>query len=369
MYWAMRNAGGPKILPLNMVFAVTYRCNSKCQSCNIWMYTKKAYKPRDGETWPYDATQLESRPELTLDEYKRVFESMGTSPFYLTFTGGEPFLREELEDIVAAAYERCRPRAITIPTSGMYWKTTPERVHEIARRCPGADLILNISMDGIGEEHDRIRGVRGNYDLALKTLDKLKRNKPENLVIGLHTVISSLNVHNALAIVDHLETLGPDSVITEVAEERLEMGNQHSGITPTAAQYEAVSKQLIAKTAARKAKGFAKITRAFRTEYYGYAAKALKEQRQALPCYAGVASGHVAPDGDVWACCIRAEPIGNVRRVDYDLGTIWRSHEADTMRRSIKNNECACPMANAFYTTMMMDPGTLARAAVKAALP
>lgn len=367
-YQAMRRGIGPTILPLNLVFAVTYRCNSRCKSCNIWMYTKKTYTPPPGEVWPYDASQLETRPELTLDEFKRVFASLGRAPFYLTFTGGEPFLREDLEEIVVAAWERCRPKVITIPTSGMYWKTTPQRVHAIARACPGTELILNISLDGIGEEHDRIRGVPHNYELALKTLERLKANKPDNLVIGLHAVISSLNVDRALEIVDHLESLEPDSVITEVAEERLEMGNRNSGITPDPETYSRVAAELSRKVARRKAKGFARITSAFRAEYYQLAAKALRDGKQALPCYAGVASGHVAPDGDVWACCVRAEPIGNVRAVEYDFGRVWRGYLADKMRRSIAAGECACPMANAFYTTMLMDPKTLAKVAVRAAL-
>lgn len=367
-YIAMRNHRGPKILPMNLVFAVTYRCNSRCKSCNIWMYTKKAYQPPAGQEWPYDATKMDSRPELTVDEYKRVYDSLGTTPFYLTYTGGEPFLREELEDIVIAAYERCKPKVITIPTSGMYWKTTPQRVHEIARACRNTDVILNISMDGIGEEHDRIRGVPHNYELAVKTLERLKQNKPDNLVIGLHTVVSSLNVHHAGEIVDHLESLGPDSVITEVAEERLEMGNRGSGITPDPDAYAKVAGELSAKVKRRHAKGFARITRAFRTEYYQLAAKALRENSQALPCYAGVASGHVAPDGDVWACCVRAEPIGNLRAVDYDFGKVWRGYLADKMRKSIADGECACPMANAFYTTMLMDPATVAKVGVRSML-
>ncbi|GIW10237.1 MAG: hypothetical protein KatS3mg061_1294 [Dehalococcoidia bacterium] len=366
-YQAMRRGIGPKLLPLNLVFAVTYRCNSRCQSCNIWMYTKKAYRPPPGQVWPYDASQLESRPELTLEEFQRIFASLGRAPFYLTFTGGEPFLRDDLEEIVISAYERCRPKVITIPTSALYWKTIPQRVHALARACRESQLILNISLDGIGEEHDRIRGVPRNYELALRTLAGLKEDKPANLVIGLHAVISRLNVHHAGEIVDHLESLGPDSVITEVAEERLEMGNQQSGITPDPETYARVAAELSAKTLRRKAKGFARITRAFRAEYYQLAARALREGKQALPCYAGVASGHVAPDGDVWACCIRAEPIGNLRAVDYDFGTVWRGYLADKMRRSIAAGECACPMANAFYTTMVMDPKTLARVAFRAA--
>ena len=82
-----------------------------------------------------------------------------------------------------------------------------------------------------------------------------------------------------------------------------------------------------------------------------------------IPCQAGWASGQIAPDGDVWTCCIRAEPVGNLRETGYDLRPIW-FEQAGQMRRlraSIKARECACPMANASYANMLLHPPTVAR--------
>ena len=87
----------------------------------------------------------------------------------------------------------------------------------------------------------------------------------------------------------------------------------------------------------------------------------LRERRQVIPCYAGWASGHIAPDGDVWTCCTRAESIGNLRQTDYDLRPIWFGEEAKRLRRSIAACECYCPMANASYTNMLLHLPTLAR--------
>ena len=80
-----------------------------------------------------------------------------------------------------------------------------------------------------------------------------------------------------------------------------------------------------------------------------------------LPCYAGVASAHIAPNGDVWTCCIRAEPIGNLREVSYDLRQIWKSQRADELRDSIRRGECYCPLANAAYSSMLCDPPSLVK--------
>ena len=105
----------------------------------------------------------------------------------------------------------------------------------------------------------------------------------------------------------------------------------------------------------------ARVTQAFRAEYYALVKRVLVEKRQVIPCYAGWASGHIAPDGDVWTCCIRAESIGNLRDAGYDLKSIWSGEKADQLRRSIRAGECACPMANASYANMLLHPPTVVR--------
>ena len=60
---------------------------------------------------------------------------------------------------------------------------------------------------------------------------------------------------------------------------------------------------------------------------------------------------------------MRAESVGNVRDHDYDFGAIWFGQLADSFRASVKNKECACPLANASYTNMLLEPRTLARVA------
>ena len=78
---------------------------------------------------------------------------------------------------------------------------------------------------------------------------------------------------------------------------------------------------------ARPSKGIAKFTQAFRAEYYQLAKRVLYERTQVIDCYAGWASAHIAPNGDIWSCCIRAEPVGSLRQTNYDLG-------ADLVRRT-----------------------------------
>jgi MoaA/NifB/PqqE/SkfB family radical SAM enzyme len=86
---------------------------------------------------------------------------------------------------------------------------------------------------------------------------------------------------------------------------------------------------------------------------------------QVIPCQAGWASGHIAPNGDVWTCCIRAQPVGNLRETNYDLKPIWfeRVGRMHGLRKSISGKECACPMANASYANMLLHLPTVVQVA------
>ena len=195
--------------------------------------------------------------------------------------------------------------------------------------------------------------------VELKSLQKQHRN----LVLTNHTVISNYNIDRFFEIYAGLEVLEPDSYITEIAEERVELDTVGWEITPLADKYGPIADFLSRKASERPAKGLARVTQAFRAEYYQLAKHILYEQQQVIPCYAGWASCQIAPNGDLWSCCIRAESVGNLRQNDYDLGRIWRSDSMANLRRSIYMGECHCPMANASYANMLLHPPTMARVA------
>jgi MoaA/NifB/PqqE/SkfB family radical SAM enzyme len=239
-----------------------------------------------------------------------------------------------------------------------------DQVDQVCAAAPHSQIGLNLSLDGIGQEHDEIRNVPGNWDRAMKTWQGLRELQPkhENLVLSVHTVVSKFNVQRIRDIVEELESLQPDSLITEVAEERVELGTVGWDITPPAEEYAPVADYLSAR-AVMPSKGLARFTQAFRAQYYQLAKRILREQVQVIPCQAGWASGHIAPNGDVWTCCVRAEPVGNLRQTGYDLRPIWFEEVGDLrrLRKSIAGRECACPMANASYANMLLHLPTLAR--------
>ena len=332
-------------LPVNITVSGSYRCNSRCKTCNVWLL------PND---------------DMTVPEWDRTFDSLGRAPYWFTFSGGEPTLRKDLPDMVASAYRHCRPGIINIPTNGIQQKIIPGSVERVLQVAPKSEVIINLSLDGVGLKHDEIRGVRNNWDRAIATYAALKelQKRYSHLTLGIHTVISNFNVDSFPDLCEYVQReLKPDSYITEIAEERVELDTVGLGITPTAERYTVAIDSLLESMRDQQLTGLAEVTQAFRTQYYEIVKRTLREQRQVIPCMAGVASAQIAPNGDVWTCCVRAESMGNLREHDYDFGSVWRTGKADQLRRSIKNRECYCPLANAAYTNMLTHGPTVTKVA------
>ncbi len=335
--------GKPLALPVNITVSVSYRCNSRCKTCNVWLL------PND---------------DFTLEEWDRSFQSLGRAPYWFTFSGGEPTLRKDLPDMVASAYKHCRPGIINIPTNGIQDKIIPGRVERILAACPDSEVIINLSLDGVGENHDRVRGVNGNFERAMRTYAALKelKSRYSNFTLGVHSVLSNFTIDWFPELCEFVQQeLQPDQYITEIAEERVELDTVGLGITPPVEKYSVAIDTLVASLKDHEVKGIARVTQAFRKQYYEIVKRTLREHRQIIPCAAGVASAQIAPNGDVWTCCIRAESMGNLRDYNYDFSKVWQTARANELRRSIKAGECYCPLANASYTNMLLHPPTVVK--------
>src|SRR6266478_6329563 len=337
-------------LPMNITVSTSYRCNSRCKTCNVWLL------PND---------------DLTLEEWDKVYQSLGKAPYWFTFSGGEPTLRKDLPDMVGSAYRHCQPGIINIPTNGIQDKIIPDRIERVLQAAPTSDVIVNLSLDGVGEKHDIVRGVKGNFERAMRTYAGLKalKGRYKHFTLGVHTVISTFNVDEFEHIYAFVrDDLKPDQFISEIAEERVELDTVGMGITPPIQKYQPVIERLQAGIRQGEfATGVSRITQAFRDRYYDIVKRTLVEQRQVIPCLAGIASAQIAPNGDVWTCCIRAEPVGNLREHNYDFRATWSTAKADELRKSIKAGECYCPLANASYTNMLCHAPTLTAVALDVA--
>ena len=147
-----------KTTPAYLVYFVTARCNARCKMCFYWQQTDESARRR----------------ELTVDEVDKFSRSMGRL-FHVVLSGGEPFLRDDLDQIVLRIAENCRPAVISIPTNGSLKERTVAMVDALCRSIPKTMLRMNISIDGIGRVHDDIRCVPGSFDMAISTFRELRK--------------------------------------------------------------------------------------------------------------------------------------------------------------------------------------------------
>ncbi|MEW6684974.1 MAG: radical SAM protein [Candidatus Edwardsbacteria bacterium] len=361
-YKLFRQFGRPHLLPVNLTVSVTYHCNSRCKTCNIWrkkVYLAKIENPSPSQTLPAESSN-EVR-EFTPEEFEKTFLSLGKTPHWITFSGGEPFLRHDFLEICKIAYRYCRPKVITIPTNGTLPKVISDTAAEICSLCPETKIILNCSIDEIGERHDEIRGIEGNYEQVLETYQRLRNLDCPNLTIGIGTVISTFNVDRFPVVYEEVMRLAPDSYVTEIAEEREELDTIGADIVPPLNKYVKAVDFLLMKLKTQKFVGLPKIIQSFRKEYYCLVKRVLREKRQAIPCYAGYASAHITPHGEIWACCVKAQVLGDLREADYNFRQLWVSEKAEEVRKDIKDKQCYCPLANVSYTNMLCHWQTLLR--------
>jgi MoaA/NifB/PqqE/SkfB family radical SAM enzyme len=344
----------PAPAPINVTFSVTNRCQSRCRTCNIWNLYRD--EPEKAQT------------ELTLPEIERVFRSMPPT-FFFNVSGGEPFLRDDLPQIVELAAIHLRPAVVHVPTNGLavekVLRGTVAILESLRRVAPGTTLTLKPSLDGLGPDHDELRGVPGNFDRVrelLAALVPLRARHPE-LHVGLGTVVSAFNAERLQEIAGFVEAIDVDSYISEVAGVRSEMFNTRGGITPDADRYERAMVGFRRSTLAllRERRGLARLTLAFRLQYYELAVRILRERRQVVPCHAGLTNVHLSAYGDVWPCCVRGYEgsFGNLRDHGHDFGAIWRSTRAGEVRASIRQGHCACPLANQAYANLLLSPAAL----------
>ncbi len=353
LYYAATRRGWVRpINPLTLTFSVTAACQSRCKTCNI------------GNV--YLANPKLAKQNLTLEEIEKVFRSLGPIYFF-NVSGGEPFMRPDLAELIRLACIHLKPRLIHIPTNAIspkfIDKTTRKILAYMDEHLPASvPISIKPSIDGVGAMHDYVRGYKGNFALLEKTIDVLLQIRKENprLHVDLGTVISNLNIHHLDEIEDWVHSRGIESYRHEIAEQRAEFHNLGDPITPPADVYEALTRRFKNKIL-RNIKGKAFLTRtteAVRVVYYDVAVQILKQRRQVTPCYGGISNIHMNFNGEIWPCCVLGgeQALGSVRDWDYDIQGLLRSEQAGRARKYIADGNCACPLANQWLNNVLLTP-------------
>ena len=335
--------------PITLTYSVTAACQSRCKTCNIGLKFHQDPKRK--------------AKDLTLAEIEKVFKSLGYC-YFLNFSGGEPFLRNDLVEIVELALRYLKPRIIHTPTNAFMSekieKTTREILDTINKYDSNIPFTVKPSIDGIGEKHDEIRGLPGSFERLKETIKRLKQveNEYENFHLELGTVVSNFNINDLDEIEDWVHEQGVQSYRNEIAEQREEFFNIGEDITPSNEVYEKLMKNFKEKVKSnlKNKKSLAKTTESMRLVYYDLVVKILREKKQVIPCYAGISNIHLNYDGNIWPCCVLgyAHSMGNIRDYDFDYDALYNSQKAKEVRKYIKEGNCYCPLANQSYSNMII---------------
>ncbi len=158
--------------PIYLIFEPTARCNSNCSFC-------------------YNKEKLNESEEMKAEEidlFTRKMDKLLT----LALSGGEPFLREDLLEVVEIFSKNVDMEYLIIPTNGLLPDLIKEKTLRIIDKYE-KKLIVTLSLDGLHQKHDEIRGVEGNFERLLETYDNLSAIDEDNLEISVNTCLNSSN--------------------------------------------------------------------------------------------------------------------------------------------------------------------------------
>jgi len=263
---------------------------------------------------------------------------------WLDISGGEPFLRKDIDAICHRFVDHNGARLINIPTNAIQTAVIERSVRGILANPAKFRLNIAISLDAIGENHDRVRGVPGNYAKALATLDALRRVREEDRRLAL-SVVTTVMLHN-IEDVKKLLVLGASEWELDYHSLNILRGQPMDRALqpPTPEQYAEVSKlqlQLCRKYFRGRWGAFggwtATLGRFILNRYY---MREIEGHPKDISCNAGDVSCVVDANCDVYFCEL-LKPVGNLKSYNWDFDRLWHDFEATQLRQKVQNG-CHC---------------------------
>ncbi|HEY4216936.1 MAG TPA: radical SAM protein [Gemmatimonadaceae bacterium] len=266
-------------LPVLVHFEVTLRCNAACAFCDYWKTDPSA---RD--------TELKSYADAA-----RFF-----NPMLVTFTGGEPTLRRDLEDVVAAVDRAINLKYVTLITHGAM--LTADRAQSL---WDAGVHQFNISLDYLDARHDEARGIPGLSAKILAAIPTMRARGIDN--IRFNTVIKRDNLDHVLDIVRHAEELGVGVNFSVYTDSK----NGNRDFLVGRGEYEELD-DVVRRLLAAKRRRRGVITN---SDYYLEQIPRYVRGELTEPCRSGIRTIHIDPAGHVKRC------------PDYPTDFHWRDFE------------------------------------------
>ena len=324
------------LLPLKVTIALTFLCNSQCKSCKIW----KIYKNNPEKL----------KKELSLKEWKKIFDEL-KDVLWLEFTGGEPFLKKDIEKILVYAFNKTNLIAAGISSNAVNPIKSFNSIKKIIENIPKHKIMnVAISLDGDPKKHNNVRGVNGNFENAMWLYKNLKilQQKYKNLKVRFTYTISKWNAGNYLKTYKYLHknfreaTEDFSNFVLQHFTDFYNLPNREKNF------YKKMRKKIyddvinytkIMNEKKVKKDFYSKIRHAF---YIYYAKKILifinNPKKMILPCYAGTDSAYIDPYGNVYPCLSWNIKLGNLKEKSFR--EIWFDKKAEKIRKLIKKEKC-----------------------------
>ncbi|MFK5889552.1 MAG: radical SAM protein [Flavobacteriaceae bacterium] len=290
-------------MPSDISIITTYRCNMACKMCNIWKNPtdkKREITPKDLENLPH---------------FK-----------FVNITGGEPFMRKDLEDIIEVMYKKSD--RIVISTAG--WHT--EKILKLAKRFP--KIGVRVSLEGLQEINNDLRGRDTGFQRGLKTLKGLKEMGIKDIGFGM--TVSNKNSHDLLNLYDLSKKLNMEFA-TATFHNSFYFHKDDNFVTEKDIVIQNFEKLIDQLLKDNNPKSWYRAF--FNLGLINY----IKGEKRMLPCEAGNVNFFIEPYGDVYPCNgledrYWKESMGNIR--DFEtFEELWYSKQADKVRGLVKT----CP--------------------------
>ncbi|MDR1760259.1 MAG: radical SAM protein [Fibrobacter sp.] len=300
----MKNNKQPTIpMPTDVSVITTYRCQMRCKMCDIWKYPtqpKEEIKPEE----------LEILPPLK----------------FANVTGGEPFLRDDLEDIIEVLYKKA-PR-IVISTSG-YWV---EKTIKLAERFP--NIGIRVSIEGLEKTNNFLRGREDGYVRGLRTLKSLYEMGIKD--IGFGQTLSNYNSQDLIPLYDLSRTMNLEFA-TAAFHNSYYFHKQDNQISHKEELCENLGKLINRLLQEKHPKAW------FRAFFNLGLINYIQGNKRLLPCEAGTVNFFIDPFGEVYPCNglekrYWQESMGNIRS-GKTFEEIWLSEQAAKVRNCVRS----CP--------------------------
>jgi sulfatase maturation enzyme AslB (radical SAM superfamily) len=334
--------------PTYLFFTVTSRCNAFCDFCWNWenvLDAGKLYKPG----------QPIKRNELSLEEITKIVNNL-PKMLVVNLYGGEPFVREDIAEIIELFAKNCSTKYISIPTNGFYDEKIYKTIEEASRKYPDTFFKMYLSLDGPEKEHNRIRKLKDGYQHLIKTLQGLSelRSKRNNISIACNlnynseTQIYMRSFVNEVMFWNIFDSISVDLVRGKLFRQELDQVNVE--------EYKKIQ-EIVKNYHPKSSQPFSPLHKAIEQKTAEIIRLSIQSpEKRVFNCFAGKKIIILTDTGDILPCEEKLESImGNVRNFDYDINKLLNSVEAVKIRQDIVNRKCNCRWDCGINTSNIFD--------------